>query len=175
MKVGVYDHLAVCPSVCSPHPYELLNAWTKLNQTWYVYHGASALLIGVLHKSFPSVCVSLYLAPVSLLGNGSVCTFPLQLIHEGKKNCWTHRFLCGSYRIKGESVGLCIPLSLQGKCSVNTFLRQRRIIGIVVFYAVYVASKESRRLIHPRTSCYCFLHKVTKLFNYKASNEMRWS
>jgi hypothetical protein len=42
-------------------------------------------------------------------------------------------------------VCLCIPPSLLGNNSVNTFPRQWR-IGGVVFYAVRVVSKESRRL-----------------------------
>jgi hypothetical protein len=51
--------------------------------------------------------------------------------------------------------GLCIPLSLLGNSSANTSSRQRRIVG-VVFCAVRVVSKESRRLILPRTSCFGF-------------------
>jgi hypothetical protein len=57
------------------------------------------------------------------------------------KNCWWCRFLCGPYLIKGESVGLCIPLSLLGNNSVKAFPRQRRIVGGVIFYAVRVLSK----------------------------------
>jgi hypothetical protein len=41
-------------------------------------------------------------------------------------------------------VCLCIPLSLLGNGSVNTFPRQRKIVGRVVFYTVRVVSKESR-------------------------------
>jgi hypothetical protein len=48
-------------------------------------------------------------------------------------------------------------LSLQGNGSVNTFPPQRRIVG-VVFYAVRVVSKESRRSVLPRT---CF--KIRKV------------
>jgi hypothetical protein len=52
-----------------------------------------------------------------------------------------------------------IPLSLLGSGSVKTLPRQRihtqqrRIVGLVVLYAVRVVSKESRRLVLPRTSC----------------------
>jgi hypothetical protein len=42
-------------------------------------------------------------------------------------------------------VCLCISLSLLGNGLVNTFLRQRRIGGGFVFYAVRVVLKESRR------------------------------
>jgi hypothetical protein len=67
----------VCPYVCLS-PYQLLNAWTSLYETWYVYRGTWAHLNGVLYKSLPlvyvAVCVSLQL----LLGNGSVKTLPWQ-------------------------------------------------------------------------------------------------
>jgi hypothetical protein len=110
-------------------------------------------------------------SPLSLLGNGLIYTFPRKRIHETNKNYWTRRFLCGSCRIKGESVGLCIPLSLRGKGSENTFPLQRRIVGIVFFCALYVASKESRRLISPRTSCYWFLRNITKPFQLQS---LKW-
>jgi hypothetical protein len=51
-------------------------------------------------------------------------------------------------------VCLCISLSLLGNNSVKSFPRQRKIVGGVVFYVVHIASKESRRLVLPRTPCY---------------------
>jgi hypothetical protein len=51
--------LFVCP------PYKRLNGWTNLYETWYVYHGTWAHLNGILHKSIPSVCVSLCVSPYS--------------------------------------------------------------------------------------------------------------
>jgi hypothetical protein len=51
-------------------------------------------------------------------------------------------------------VGLCIPLSLLGNNSVKTFPRQRRIVGRFVFNVARVVSKESRRLVLSRTSCF---------------------
>jgi hypothetical protein len=47
---------------------------------------------------------------------------------------------------------MCISLSLLRNSSVKTSPRQRRIVGGVVFYAIRVVSKESRRLVLPRTS-----------------------
>jgi hypothetical protein len=47
--------------------------------------------------------------------------------------------------VRGMSVDLCIPLSLLANNPVETFPRQRRIVGSVVFYVVRAASKESRR------------------------------
>jgi hypothetical protein len=35
-----------------------LNAWIKIYEIWYVYHGTWAHLKSPLHNSLPSVCVS---------------------------------------------------------------------------------------------------------------------
>jgi hypothetical protein len=53
-----------------------LNSWTSLYEIWYVYHGTWAYLNDVLHKSLPSVCVSVCVSPLSFLGNCLVNTFP---------------------------------------------------------------------------------------------------
>jgi hypothetical protein len=63
-----------------------------------------------------------------------------------------------SYKVRVISkeslwVCLCIPSSLPGNGSVNTFPRQQRIVEGVVFYAVRVVSKESMRSVLPRISC----------------------
>jgi hypothetical protein len=60
---------------------QLLNNWTNLYETWYVYYTNWIHLNGVLHKSLPSVCVSICLPCLSLLGNDWVNTFPRQRIH----------------------------------------------------------------------------------------------
>jgi hypothetical protein len=70
-----------CLCVCVS-PYRLLNAWTNLYETWYVWHGTWAHLNCVLHKSLPLVCVCVCRCiPLSLLGNGSVRALPRQRIH----------------------------------------------------------------------------------------------
>jgi hypothetical protein len=57
--------------------------------------------------------------------------------------------------ISKESLWAClrIILSLLGNGSVNTFPRQRRIVGGVLLYAICVVSKEIRRSVLHRTSC----------------------
>jgi hypothetical protein len=62
-----------------------------------------------------------------------------------------------------EWTGLCISLPLLGNGSVNTFSRQRRIVGGVVFCAVRVVSKESRRLVLTRTSFFPELSYYTHI------------
>jgi hypothetical protein len=109
-----------------------------------VYNGTWAHFNGVLHESLPSDYVSVRVSFLSLLGNGSVTTFPQQriqaTIEELLDTC-----VCGS---------VCAnPLSLLGNNSVKKFPRQRRIVGGVVFYAVVDARTVSRWLVLPRTSC----------------------
>jgi hypothetical protein len=62
--------ICLCVSVFPPHQY--LKAWTKLYETWYVYHGTWAHLKGVLHKSLPwisvSLCVSSHIVARQRLG-----------------------------------------------------------------------------------------------------------
>jgi hypothetical protein len=64
MKVDLWDNLAAC--VCLslvPSPLSNLNAWINLHEIWYVYSGTWAHINRVLHKSFPSVCVSVCESP----------------------------------------------------------------------------------------------------------------
>jgi hypothetical protein len=56
-----------------------------------------------------------------------------------------------------QSVSIYIPISFLGNGLVNTFPRQWKILGCIVFFAVYAVSKEIRRSVVPRTSCFRFL------------------
>jgi hypothetical protein len=116
-----FSLLSTFPSCLCVLPYQLLNASTNLYETWHVYHGTWAHFNGVLHKSLPSVCVSI---PLSLLGNGSVNTFPRQRIHATE--LLDASFPMRSVSIEGESVRLCIPLLLLANRSVNTFPPQKK-------------------------------------------------
>jgi hypothetical protein len=58
----------------------LLNAWTNLYETSYVYHGTWAHLNSVLHKSLPSVSAS-YLYPSTFARRRIGKQFPRQWIH----------------------------------------------------------------------------------------------
>jgi hypothetical protein len=55
----------------------------------------------------------------------------------------------------GGRVGLCIPISFLGNNAVKTFPRQRRTVGGGVSCVARVISKESRRLVLPRTCFNC--------------------
>jgi hypothetical protein len=50
-----------CVSV-HPPPHQLLNGWTNLYETLYVYHGTWAHQNCIPHKSLPPVCVSVCVA-----------------------------------------------------------------------------------------------------------------
>jgi hypothetical protein len=153
--------------LCIP-PYQLLNAWTNLYETRYVYHGNWAHFNGVLRKSLPSVSVSVCVSLLSLLGKGSVKYIPHFIARQrlGKHvpaatNTRNNRRIVGRvifYAVcvlskESPWVCLCILLWLLGNNSVRTFLRQRRIVGGVIFYAVRVVSQESRQLVLPIISC----------------------
>jgi hypothetical protein len=57
-------------------------------------------------------------------------------------------------RIKGESVGLPVNPPIVARQRLATYVPAAKgINGGVVFYAVRVVSKESNRLVLPRTSC----------------------
>jgi hypothetical protein len=56
------------------------------------------------------------------------------------------------------------PLSLLSNGLVSTNPQRRRIVGSVIFCAVCVVSKESRRLVLARTYCFGILSIVIKLF-----------
>jgi hypothetical protein len=137
--VSVFLHVSAsdCPNQ---------SLWNLVYTYIYITTNSSHLNIYFINTSHQSVV--LYVRPLSLLGNCSVNTFQLKEFRKQYKNCWTHHFLCGPCRIKGESVGVCVPLSLLG----NGFQRRRKIFGSVVFCAVHVVSKEKRRLVLPRTS-----------------------
>jgi hypothetical protein len=47
-------------SVCLRIPLLILNGWTNLSETSYVYRGTWACLCGMLHKFLPSVCFYVY-------------------------------------------------------------------------------------------------------------------
>jgi hypothetical protein len=73
-KAGFCDRHALCVSVYPP--YQLLNGWINLYETWYVYHDTWAHSKAYIIN--PSQSVYLYVYPVSLLGNGSVNQSPRQ-------------------------------------------------------------------------------------------------
>jgi hypothetical protein len=126
---------------------------------------ATAYVINPFHQS---VCLFVYsssrckamarfnvrLFLCSVLGNGLENTFPWQRMYATIEKLLEPLFYIGSMSLRWESVSLFVyPIPLLSNSSVKTFLLQRRIVVGVVFYAVHVVSKESRRLILPRTSC----------------------
>jgi hypothetical protein len=157
-------------------PCCLSNAWTNLYETScvcvYIYHGTWAHLDDVLHKSLTSVCVSVCVSLLSLLGKGSVkCIRPFIARQRSGKHVPAEKITRNNRNIIGW-VCLCIPLSLLGNNSVKTFPRPWRIVG-VVFYAVRVVLKESRRLILFRISC-C-KSNMPKVLSFKIYDIIRFS
>jgi hypothetical protein len=76
-----------------------------------------------------------------------------------------------------QSVSMCIPLSLLDdsvKCyCCNEYTRNnRRIIGAVVFYAVRIVWKESRRLAVPTTACF-FTLSISRSSDVESQTDWR--
>jgi hypothetical protein len=116
----------------SPPLHQVLNAWT--NPAYFM-------------NPLPSVSVFLCVSLHSVLGNGSVKTFPRQRIHATMKNCWDMSFSVWS--VYQRRVCGSISLSLLGNTSAKTFPPQQGIVGDV-FCVVRVVSKESRRVVIPK-------------------------
>jgi hypothetical protein len=111
MKLGKYDPHAVYVSPSPQSTFEHLN--------WYIYRATWVHLSSILHKSLPSVCVSMCIH-LSLLGSGSV-KIPLALLRNGSiKTLPRHKYT-----------------------------RNNRRIGRVDFYAVSVPSRKVRDLFFP--------------------------
>jgi hypothetical protein len=112
----------------------------------------------------PSVCVSVCVSLLSFLGLVSVKCMEQRLhIHiPALVNLRNNRRILGLVCLWAC---MCIPLSLFGKKSAKMFLRQRRIIWDVVFYAVRVISKESMRLDFLRTYYLFFLNCINRVVN----------
>jgi hypothetical protein len=91
IKACLCDYHAVCVSVHAPINVRMPEPiFTKLG-----------MYIMAPEPISTAYFINVY--PLSLIGNGSVKTLPQQLIHtQQQKNCWTRRFLCGPYRIKGK-------------------------------------------------------------------------
>jgi hypothetical protein len=104
-----------------------------------------------INLSHHSVCLYVY-TRVPLLGNGSVDTFLWQQTHATIQELLEASFSVESGSYERRVCGSVYPPIVATQCSADTFPRQRRIVG-GVFLAVYVVSKESRRLVLPRTCC----------------------
>jgi hypothetical protein len=102
--------------VCVPvsvTPPTYVSTFEYLNQSSWnlVYHKNGARLNGVLHLSLQSVCVSVCLSFLSLLGKGSVKCLPSFIARQrlsngvpaAMKNCSRRRFLLSPYRISKKN------------------------------------------------------------------------
>jgi hypothetical protein len=134
---------------CLYIPHKVSNAWNNLYETWYMYYGNWAHFNGVLRESLLTVCVSVCVSFLSLLGKGSANCIPPFIVRQrlGKhvpastntgnnRRIVRHVIIYAVCFLPKEClcVCLCIPLSLLGNNTVKMFPRQRRIIGGVTFY-----------------------------------------
>jgi hypothetical protein len=101
-----------------------------------------------LHKSLPSVRVSMCISP-TVARQQLVRHVPM-----ATNTCNNRRTVGGAvfytvHAISKDSlwVCVCIPLSLPGIGLLNTFPQQQIIAGSVIFYAVCIVLQKSRQLI----------------------------
>jgi hypothetical protein len=138
MKLGMY--------IMAPEP---------ISTAYYINPSHQSVCLYVYPSYHCKATARLSVSLHSVLGNGSVTTFQQQRTH-----ATIDKFLNALFSIRSVSYqrrvcgSLWSPLSLLDNNSVKTFPRERRIVGGVVFYAARVVSKESRRLVLPRTSWY---------------------
>jgi hypothetical protein len=113
----------------------------------------------LFHKSLSSICVSVYVSSRIVVRQRLGRHVTLAANTRNNRRIVGGVVFCAVHVVSKEGLWmcLCIPLSLLGIGSVNTFPLQRKIVGDLVFYAVRVVSKKSRRLVLPRTSCLLFL------------------
>jgi hypothetical protein len=90
-SVYLYVHL---PIVARQRLGEHIPAAKNMHNNIIIVGRVVFCAICVLSNEIRWVCLYIFL---SLLGNGSVNTFPQQT-----KNCWRRRFICGMCRIKGK-------------------------------------------------------------------------
>jgi hypothetical protein len=170
-KAGLCDlhHVSLCVPVHPPDQF--LNIWTNIYETCYAHHGNWAHLSGVPHQSLPSPCVSVCVSLLSLKGNGWVkCVPPFidkqrlgkhvsAAIMELLDAPFSMKHLSYQRRFRGSVYPAIVSRYHLGKDGLN----QRSMIKGVVFYALRVVSKESRRLVLHRISC------LNLTFKYNAS------
>jgi hypothetical protein len=140
--------LCVCVSRLSTCECLSQSLWNLVCISWHPESISTAYFINPSHHSV-SMCI-----PISLLGNGSVNTFPLQQIHD-TKNCWTHPFLCGPCLIKIESLGLLVYLPIVARqwlgkgvpAATKNFWRHRFLYGPCRIKGKYAISSSQNFLI----------------------------
>jgi hypothetical protein len=136
IKVGLWDHCAVCLSVYHP----LINF--QMTEPIFMKLGVYIMATEPISTAYftnpfhQSVCLHVYpsyhcktraqssVSLHSLLGNSSVNTFPWQRIHTMIEELFGTHFLCSPCLIKeGLWVCLYMPLLLLRNNSVKTFLQ----------------------------------------------------
>jgi hypothetical protein len=182
MKIRLCDLHAVCLWIHPPPPltFEFLNQslWDLVFISWHLSQFSTAYFGNPSHQS------------VYLLFNSSVTCIPLVIAGQWlAKHVPSTTNTHNNRRNVGRAclwICLLILLSLLAKNSVRTLPLQRRIIEGVVFCAAHISSKEIRRLILPRTSCFIrfyFIFLMRRIYVWKICScllnvdivELHWS
>jgi hypothetical protein len=166
--------------------YQLLNAWNNFYETWYVYLCTWVHINGALHKSFPSVRVSVSVSVLSLLGKGSVkCILPVIVSQRFRKqipvarNTRSYRIIvgrvifCEVHVLLKESLWVCtyIPILLLRNSSVN-ISTSTKIYWRHRFNAIYALWMENRLLVLPKISYSNYESKGPETYTGRTNRHM---
>jgi hypothetical protein len=146
-------------SVCLWIPPSHINFWMPehifMKLGVYIYNVAWAHLNGILHKSLPSVRVSVCVSILSLLGKGPVKYVPPFIARQRLgKHVPARTNTCNNRRSLGRvCLWVCLYnlVSLLGNNSVNTFPWQRRF---------FEASFSMRSVLYQRKVCDYFFPEL---------------
>jgi hypothetical protein len=99
------------------------------------------------------VCLYVY-APQSLLGNGSIYTFPRQRVHETKKNCWTRAFYAVLV-VSKESLWICLCIPAKSIKGFRGFPRSKNKCWVCIQIPLCTACfKGARGTVVIKALCY---------------------
>jgi hypothetical protein len=125
-------------------------------ETWSVFYSTWAHLNGVFRKSLSSVDVYIYIyiSPHIITKQRLDRHVPAPTNTSNDRRSFGHVVFSAVRIVSKESLWVCLSSVVARELLGKTFSQQRRIVGGIVFYTVFALSKEIRRLILPRTSCY---------------------
>jgi hypothetical protein len=142
---------------------QLLNVWTNLYETRYVLD-TWAHLNGGLHKSLPSVCVSVCVSHPIVARQQIGKHFPTAKNTRNNRSVGRVVFYAVRVVIK-ESLWACLcnPLSLLGNGSIDTFTRQQILCGVFL-YAARVVLRESSAIGSSQNFLF-YIHELYSVFS----------
>jgi hypothetical protein len=148
--------------ICTVYPP--INFWMPekifMNLGMYVMARESISTAYFINPSHQCVCVSLRIVARQRFGRH----VPVAMNTRNNRELLETSFYIRPVSYQGESVGLCVPLSLRGSASVKTFPRQRKNCWTLSFLCDPCRIKEKQAISSSRnfmfSYCACAEHVV---------------